>query len=256
MKGEIDHQRAVPQQIAFFLQLASPTITVPTDIPRLPPTSQVRLSLRCDVVSPFREKRRLMKRVWAVARFYPSPLPPLSSPSFHPPSPFFPSRGSSRFTATLLYYPPLLPSSKTSLSFDSLSNELSTSSTVATGRSLLATCNLWLLEFDSSSDRLLSRWTTSSHHSIDSRTFHAKSIFGSWLVNFLRPPTKPFAVILHTLPIPFRVRLFRNHERDFVRWISTKGIISDAFDEECHYSSCSRRVWNFDGVALYREGKF
>lgn len=78
MKGEIDHQRAAPQQIAFFPQLASPTITVPTDIPRLPPTSQVRLSLRCDVVSPLREKRRLMKRVWAVARFYPS-LPSSSS---------------------------------------------------------------------------------------------------------------------------------------------------------------------------------
>lgn len=137
---------------------------------------------------------------------------------------------------------PLPPLSKTSLSFDSPSNELSTSSTMAPGRSLLATCNLWLLEFDSSSDRPLSRWTTSSHHSIDSRTFHAKSIFGLGLVNFLCPPTKPFAVILHTLSIPFRVRLFRNHEEDFVRWISTKRIISDAFVEECHYSSCSRRV--------------
>lgn len=148
------------------------------------------------------------------------------------------------------------PSFPKHLSLVRLALELSTSSTMTPGRSLLATCNLWLLEFDSSSDRPLSRGTTSSHHSIDSRTFHAKSIFGLGLVNFLCPPTKPFAVILHTLPIPFRVRLFRNHEEDFVRWISTKRIISDAFVEECHYSSCSRRVWNFDGVALYREGKF
>lgn len=151
---------------------------------------------------------------------------------------------------------PLPPSFPKHLSLVRLALELSTSSTMTPGRSLLATCNLWLLEFDSSSDRPLSRGTTSSHHSIDSRTFHAKSIFGLGLVNFLCPPTKPFAVILHTLPIPFRVRLFRNHEEDFVRWISTKRIISDAFVEECHYSSCSRRVWNFDGVALYREGKF
>lgn len=255
MKGEIDHQ-----QIAFFPQLASPTITVPTDIPRLPPTSQVRLSLRCDVVSPLREKRRLMKRVWAVVRFYPSL--PSPTPFFHAPSSFFPSRG--RFfllfhrLATLLHNPlsPPPPSFPKHLSLVRLALELSTSSTMTPGRSLLATCNLWLLEFDSSSDRPLSRGTTSSHHSIDSRTFHAKSIFRLGLVNFLCPPTKPFAVILHTLPIPFRVRLFRNHEEDFVRWISTKRIISDAFVEECHYSSCSRRVWNFDGVALYREGKF
>lgn len=151
---------------------------------------------------------------------------------------------------------PLPPSFPKHLSLVRLALELSTSSTMTPGRSLLATCNLWLLEFDSSSDRPLFRGTTSSHHSIDSRTFHANSIFGLGLVNFLCPPTKPFAVILHTLPIPFRVRLFRNHEEDFVRWISTKRIISDAFVEECHYSSCSRRVWNFDGVALYREGKF
>lgn len=137
---------------------------------------------------------------------------------------------------------PLPPSFPKHLSLVRLALELSTSSTMTPGRSLLATCNLWLLEFDSSSDRPLFRGTTSSHHSIDSRTFHANSIFGLGLVNFLCPPTKPFAVILHTLPIPFRVRLFRNHEEDFVRWISTKRIISDAFVEECHYSSCSRRV--------------
>lgn len=122
MKGEIDHQ-----QIAFFPQLASPTITVPTDIPRLPPTSQVRLSLRCDVVSPLREKRRLMKRVWAVVRFYPSL--PSPTPFFHAPSSFFPSRG--RFfllfhrLATLLHNPlspPPPPFQNISLSFDSPSS--------------------------------------------------------------------------------------------------------------------------------------